>query len=67
MLQEGSCLTRRLERLALYKRCSLLRTFVNYGRKKFYKVGPWSCCSCCGDVCTIDHQTFFFVTEVVAK
>jgi hypothetical protein len=55
MLQEGSGLTRRLERLALYKRSSLLRTFVNYGRKEFYKVGPWSCCSCCGDVFNIDH------------
>jgi hypothetical protein len=30
----------RLERLARDKRSSLLRTSVNYGRKKFYNVGP---------------------------
>jgi hypothetical protein len=29
----------RLERLASSKRISLLRTFVNYGRKKFYGIG----------------------------
>ncbi len=23
------------------KHSSLLRTFVNYGRKKFYNIGPW--------------------------
>jgi hypothetical protein len=23
------------------KYSSLLRTFVNYGRKKFYNIGPW--------------------------
>ncbi len=30
----------RLERLARDKHSSLLRTFVNYGRKKFYNVDP---------------------------
>jgi len=25
-----------------FKRSSLLRNFVNYGRKKFYSVEPWS-------------------------
>jgi len=30
----------RLERLARDKRSCLLRTFVNYGRKKFYNIGP---------------------------
>jgi hypothetical protein len=29
----------RLERLARDKHTSLLRTFVNYGRKKFYNIG----------------------------
>ncbi len=24
------------------KHSSLLRTFVNYGRKKFYNIGPWN-------------------------
>jgi hypothetical protein len=40
----GSCFTNRhytkLERLAMDKHSSLLRTFVNYGRKKFYNIGP---------------------------
>ncbi len=31
----------KLERLERDKHFSLLRTFVNYGRKKFYNVGPW--------------------------
>jgi hypothetical protein len=31
-----------LERLVSHKHSSLLRTFVNYGRKKFYNIGPWS-------------------------
>jgi hypothetical protein len=30
----------RLESLARDKHSSLLRTFVNYGRKKFYIIGP---------------------------
>ncbi len=29
-------------RLASDKHPSLLRIFVNYGRKKFYNIGPWS-------------------------
>jgi hypothetical protein len=29
----------RLKRLARDKHCSLLRKFVNYGRKKFYNIG----------------------------
>ncbi len=29
--------------LARHKHSSLLRTFVNYGRKKFYNIGPRSC------------------------
>ena len=32
----------RLEKLARDKRSSLLRTFVNYGHKKLYNVGPKS-------------------------
>ncbi len=32
----------RLERPARDKHSSLVQTFVNYGRKKFYKVGPLS-------------------------
>ena len=32
----------RLERLARGKHSSLLRKYVNYGRKKFYNIGPWS-------------------------
>jgi hypothetical protein len=28
--------------LAMYKHYSLVRTFVNYRRKKFYKIGPRS-------------------------
>ena len=31
----------RLERLARDERSSLLRIFVNDGRKKFYNIGPW--------------------------
>ncbi len=30
-----------LERLAIDKHARLLRTFVNYGRKKFDNIGPW--------------------------
>jgi hypothetical protein len=30
----------RREKLAKDKRSSLLRTFVNYGRKKFYNIRP---------------------------
>ncbi len=30
-----------LERFAREKHSSLLRTFVNYGRKKFYKIALW--------------------------
>ncbi len=30
----------RLEKPARDKRSSLLRTFVNYARKKFYNIGP---------------------------
>ncbi len=44
----GSCCTNRhqtkLERLAMYKHSSLLQTLVNYGRKKFYNIGPWTQC-----------------------
>jgi hypothetical protein len=40
----GSCFTNRhetrLERLAMDKHSSLLRTFVNYGHKKLYNIGP---------------------------
>ncbi len=32
-----------LEELAKDKHSSLLRKFVNYGRKKFYNIGPWYC------------------------
>jgi hypothetical protein len=32
----------RLERLARDKNSSLLRKFVNYGREKFYNIGPWA-------------------------
>ncbi len=42
----GSCFTNkyqtRLERLSRDKHSGLLRTFVNYVRKKFYNIGPWS-------------------------
>jgi hypothetical protein len=42
----GSCFTNRhwtrLEKLALGKHSSLLQKFVNYGRKKFYNIGPRS-------------------------
>ncbi len=31
----------RLEKLGKDKRSSLLRKFVTYGRKKFYRIGPW--------------------------
>jgi hypothetical protein len=31
-----------MERLAKEKHSSLLGTFVNYGRQKFYKIGPRS-------------------------
>jgi hypothetical protein len=31
----------RLERLASDKCSSLLQKVVNYGRKKFYNIGPW--------------------------
>jgi hypothetical protein len=31
-----------LERSARDKHSSLLRKFVNYRRKKFYNIGPWS-------------------------
>jgi hypothetical protein len=34
----------RLERLAWDKHSSLLRKLVNYGRKKFYRIGPY--CQC---------------------
>jgi hypothetical protein len=41
----GSSLFRKhyakMERLASDKHSSLLRTFVNYGHKKFYNIGPW--------------------------
>jgi hypothetical protein len=30
--------------LAKDKQSSLLRTFVNYGHKKFYNIGPWPWC-----------------------
>ncbi len=30
-----------LERLAIDKHARLLRKLVNYGRKKFYNIGPW--------------------------
>ncbi len=40
----GSCCTNRpqarLERRATDKHSSLLRTFINYGRKKFYNIAP---------------------------
>jgi hypothetical protein len=31
----------RLERLARDKHSRLLRTFVSYGCKKFFNIGPW--------------------------
>jgi hypothetical protein len=34
----------RLERLVTYKHSSLLRIFINYGRKEFYKIEPWAQC-----------------------
>ncbi len=44
--QVGSGLTckhyTRLEKFASDKHSSLLRKFVNYGRKKFYNIDPWS-------------------------
>ncbi len=43
--QVSSCLTHNhytnLEKLAKDKHSSLFQTFVKYGRKKFYKIGPW--------------------------
>jgi len=39
------------------KHSSLLRKFVNYGRKKFYDIGPW---------CR-RKEPFFFVTDSLAK
>jgi hypothetical protein len=40
----GLCLKHkaRLEMPDNDKHSNLLRTFVNYGRKKFYNIGPWS-------------------------
>jgi hypothetical protein len=32
----------RLERLARDKHTSFLHTVINYGRRKFYKIGLWS-------------------------
>jgi hypothetical protein len=44
-LREATGLTHkhltRLEMPATNKHYSLLLTFVNYGRKKFYNIGPW--------------------------
>ncbi len=37
------------------KHSSLLRKFVNYGRKKFYNIWPWSS--------QRDHPTLIFVTK----
>jgi hypothetical protein len=31
-----------LEWLATHKDYNLVQTFVNYGRKRFYNIGPWS-------------------------
>ncbi len=31
-----------MESLARDKQSSLIGTFVNYGRKKFYNIGPWA-------------------------
>ncbi len=33
-----------IEKFAEDKRYSLLWKFVNYGRKKFYNIGPWWMC-----------------------
>jgi len=33
-----------MEMIASDKHSSLLRTFVNYGHKKFYNIGPWFVC-----------------------
>jgi hypothetical protein len=42
----GSCFTNkhytRLENLANDKSSNLVQKFVNYGRKKFYNIGPWA-------------------------
>jgi len=50
--QIGSVITRRhltrLKRLATDKQSNLLRTFVNYGHKKFYNIEAW-CCWCLAD------------------
>jgi hypothetical protein len=35
----GVCLTR-IDKLARDKHSSLLQKFLNYGRKKFYNIGP---------------------------
>ncbi len=34
-------IAQRLERLDMDKRSSLLRTFVNYGPEKIYKIDTW--------------------------
>jgi hypothetical protein len=53
----GSGLTRKHEtklvRLARDKCSSLLRKFVNYGRKKFYRIGSWG----------QRYESFFFVAD----
>jgi hypothetical protein len=49
-LGEAHCPTHKhLAGLERDKRSSLLQKFVNYGRKKFYKIGPWAQC----------YKTFF--------
>jgi hypothetical protein len=35
-------LTNWVERPARHKQSSLLQKLVNYGRKRFYKIGPWA-------------------------
>ncbi len=36
----------KLERLTKHKHSSLLRPFINYGRKKFYSIDPCYCFQC---------------------
>ncbi len=32
----------RLDKISCDKHSSLLQTIINYGRKKFYNIGPWN-------------------------
>ncbi len=56
------------QRLAVDKRSSLLRKFVNYGRKKFYNIGPWYYAQCQITVIEVfletSHSCLIFIHEV---